>query len=456
MTPSGESVGILIVNFVSPDRPVIEPRENYRQSHSSHESECSDVALVVCGTFIGYLSSDQTLLISHAKPMFSLETFSEFIVALRIGFNRAHANADENQLMGANFTARDEKRICVISSIDLSVYEHGGHPSRWPYGVDQLQRAGNYSVFQPAPAWSRRFKNLVPKIRASGARDLFEAHVLPGLELRSAVNRADVVLSLFEDQAEAYRQCARRRPMPPLVVMSCWLAQNALGNDGWKSARLAEICGLSTAITVFSENQVPVVATTFGVKRSKLHVLTFGVETEFYTPEGEDEEYVAVAGNDNGRDWPSFIACALSTPNIRYRVASTRRITDGELPANVTNLGALDQTDYRELMRHASFVLVPSHPLAYPTGQSVLLEGFACGRAGVVARSPAMRDYAVPEASMTYEPGNSDSMASAVNELTRDAQRRHEMGSAARRIAEARFSSRRMWTDVGDLLSGTT
>jgi glycosyltransferase involved in cell wall biosynthesis len=235
--------------------------------------------------------------------------------------------------------------------------------------------------------------------------------------------------------------------------MSCWLAQSVLSNDQSQFEKLKALTKLSAAITVFSENQVPIIANALGTPQEKLHVITFGVETEFYSPQGEEQDYVAVIGNDVGRDWPTLLAAAALTPNVQYRVASTRRISETPVPTNVNLLGELNHNEYRELMRHASTIVVPNYPLAYPTGQSVLLEGFACGRPAITARTPAMAAYAIAEACLSYEPGDAESLAEAVRELMNEPARRHEMGGAARKAAEELFDSRRMWSDMGDLLS---
>jgi glycosyltransferase involved in cell wall biosynthesis len=347
----------------------------------------------------------------------------------------------------------NQKKVCVLCDFDLDEWAGEEHPSKWPYGMDQLEESGSFSLFQPGQSRRRRMKQRpAATVRDANGSSLGQK-LVRGTDLIAALGKADAVLSVFEPQGDDYRRLARFRKLPPLVVMSCWLAQSVLTNDQSQFERLKRLSELSAVLTVFSENQVPIITTALGTPRAKIHVVTFGIETSFYSPRGDDEDYVAVIGNDVGRDWPTFLAAAALTPHVRYRVASTRKISEAPVPSNVDLLGVLDHVAYRDLMRHASVIVVPSYPLAYPTGQSVLLEGYACGRPAITARTPAMTAYAIPEACLTYEPGDAASLATAVTDLINDQQRREEMGRAARKAAEQLFDSRRMWREVGDLVS---
>jgi glycosyltransferase involved in cell wall biosynthesis len=347
----------------------------------------------------------------------------------------------------------NSKKICVLCTVDLDEWAVEEHPSRWPYGMDALEESGVFSLFQPGQRRRKRVQRLARGGGRSSIGSLLDQSIVRGVELLRAVSNADAVLSVFEPQGDGYRRLARLKTLPPLVVMSCWLAESVLTNDRSQFEKLKKLTALSSALTVFSENQVPIIAAALGTPRGKIHVITFGVETEFYSPLGDDQGYVAVIGNDPGRDWPTFLAAAAMTPTVQYRVASTRRISEVAVPSNVNLLGELNHNAYRELMRGASTIVVPSYPLAYPTGQSVLLEGYACGRSAITARTPAMKAYAIPEACLTYEPGDATSLVQSVIALMNEPARRQEMGLAARQAAEQKFDSRRMWSEVGDLLS---
>jgi glycosyltransferase involved in cell wall biosynthesis len=347
----------------------------------------------------------------------------------------------------------NSKKICVLCTVDLDEWAEEEHPSRWPYGMDELEESGAFSLFQPGQRRRKRLQRLAHDRGRRLITSMLDQSIVRGAELLRALNNTDAVLSVFEPQGDGYRRLARFKTLPPLVVMSCWLAESVLSNDQFQFEKLKKLTELSSALTVFSENQVPIIATALGTPQRKIHVITFGVETEFYSPLGDDQGYVAVIGNDAGRDWPTFLAAAAMTPTVQYRVASTRRISEATVPSNINLLGELNHNEYRELMRGASTIVVPSYPLAYPTGQSVLLEGYACGRSVITARTPAMRAYAIPEACLTYEPCDAKSLVQSVMALMTEPERRQEMGLAARQAAEQQFDSRRMWSEVGDLLS---
>ncbi|WP_416375659.1 glycosyltransferase [Neomicrococcus lactis] len=62
-------------------------------------------------------------------------------------------------------------------------------------------------------------------------------------------------------------------------------------------------------------------------------------------------------------------------------------------PPNVRIHAPVTIDAHRSNLRRAELVVVPTHELQYPTGQSVLLESMACGTATAVTDTPAMREY---------------------------------------------------------------
>ena len=85
------------------------------------------------------------------------------------------------------------------------------------------------------------------------------------------------------------------------------------------------------------------------------------------------------AGLDRGRDYATFML-AVSELDYPVKVVCPRPLlADLRIPDNVELLGGVDKTRYRELLQGAAVVVVPIRPaVAYPTGQSVLLNAMAC------------------------------------------------------------------------------
>jgi glycosyltransferase involved in cell wall biosynthesis len=105
---------------------------------------------------------------------------------------------------------------------------------------------------------------------------------------------------------------------------------------------------------------------------------------------------------------------------------------------------------YRDLIRRANLVLTVTRSPVYPSGQSVLLESYACGRPVVMTRTIANSSYL--DAAIPCEVGNPSDVASAVAALFKDDDTQRELGAAARKLAVKCYDSRRMWEQIATLL----
>lgn len=351
--------------------------------------------------------------------------------------------------------------VCVLEGHAFASWaaghRAGEHAGALPFGVDALERAG-YSVAHAdavwrggrARAWAReRSRPLGYQLRADGA----VAQVLTSL---GPLRRSAACVSLFEDQGLAY--CGLRRiagaHLPPLVMVSCWLGQRLVDGDERRRRAYRVLAREASLVTVFSRNQLRLLAEALELPVERLVAIDFGVDTDFYRPgPAAAEPYVAVVGKDAGRDWPTLLAAASLTPAVRYVLATDpARLASLAVPSNVTVLGMLGHREYRALVGGSMFSVVPTRELAYPTGQSVLLESLACGRPVVAARTGAMQDYLVAEATAGYDVGDADGLAVAIGALAGDEERRRAMSAAARRAALDRFDSRIMWRRIGALI----
>lgn len=287
---------------------------------------------------------------------------------------------------------------------------------------------------------------------------LADRRVLPVLASVHGLRRSDACLSIFEDFGLTYSGLLRLGlTLPPLVLMSCWASQRLLTFAHRDRELLRRLVQRAEVTTVFSENQLPLLETRLGISPKKLKVVDFGVVTEFYKPDTEwgDDGFVAAVGQDAGRDWPTFCRAAAATPQIRYKLATWPSDLVGlTVPDNVKVLGGLPAVDYRALLRRASAVLVTSHPLPYPTGQSVMLEAMACGKPAIVTKSPALSDYAQRTGAIQYDPGDWLQLARCVTDIMADGDRRSQLGRDAMAIVRRHYDSRTMWDAVRSLIAG--
>lgn len=339
-----------------------------------------------------------------------------------------------------------------------SGHARGERPSTLPYGMEYLSPAIEVSHCDathgddPVSRLLRSRDARLPYVlRYRGAL----GQVVTSLPLLA---RCDVCVSIFEHHADIYSRLRARakRALPPMVLISCYLSQWLSGNDDGLRRRATEIARGAAAITVFSANQLDIVSGAAGIPVERITVIPYGIDTDFYTPagatvgsgaaHGAGSPYVAAVGKDDGRDWQTFLEAAALTPEIPYRLATAPRMLEAlHVPGNVHFLGEIGHNAYRQLLRDAALVVVPTHDFAYPTGQSVLLETIACGRPAVVTATDAMRDY-LSSATAAYALHNPRDLARVVSALWRDQPALARMTRAARPIAEECFSTRRMWS----------
>ena len=88
--------------------------------------------------------------------------------------------------------------------------------------------------------------------------------------------------------------------------------------------------------------------------------------------------------------------------------------------------------------------------MAYPTGQTVLLEALALGKPTIVTRSPALAEYVTDGVdTILVEPHQPAELRNAIEKLLADPVLRESLATNARRTAE-RFTEAAMWQAVAE------
>ena len=363
----------------------------------------------------------------------------------------------------AGLLATEPTSICVLEGHDHATWAarhaDGEQSSGLPFGIDALTSLGfslrhSDAVWHGGKVWQwacDRSRPLPYQLRPDGA----VAQVLTALP---QIRRSSACLSMFEHQGLAYAAIRQGTGghLPPLVMMTCWLAETVLKLGRRRLALYRKLCSEASIITVFSSNQVPLLSKLLRLPAERFVVVTFGVDTDFYHPGPETpvaDNLVAVVGMDTGRDWPTFARAAALTPEMKYVLATRPYVPMNQhFPDNVVGRGMLDHNAYRSLLRTATLSVVPTHPLRYPTGQTVLLESLACGCPAVAARTDALSEYEPTDCVLTYDVGDPESLALAIRTLASDSARRQAMSVAGREVAVTRYDRRLMWRQIANLL----
>lgn len=343
-------------------------------------------------------------------------------------------------------------KALVLSGHDLGAWrqEHasGAAPAELPYEVDALRRAGIDLAVRshvPSPAVDRLRRKIEHRTGYSVA--------LPLRGMASAFS-ADVVIALLEREG-ALPSVLRRRGLPPysgrpLVIWSCWLADDLRASTPAQQAVLRQRYAGADLITHLSRHETSVF-TEAGFAEERLFPVTYGVSHRYYVPGDESERDIDLlaVGQDRGRDYATLFEAIAGTDLALDLVCRPENLAGMTVPDNVRVLGVVPRAEYRRLLRRAKMVAVPTHTLTYPTGSSVALEASSSGCCVVATNTPAMADYIVDGGSgVLVAPGDAAGWREALLRLRGDDGERRRLGAAARRSVEDTFNAEHMWTEL--------
>lgn len=328
-------------------------------------------------------------------------------------------------------------------------FESGRRSTGLPYGVDALERRG-YELEGQARASSKL---------ATKVRDVVEHRlgypVERALRAMPRAARADVVIALLEAQGIAPAMLKRRGLSPyaatPLVIWSCWLADDLRNLPLDERRARARALDRVDLIVHLSRSETEVF-TDLGFSPDRLFPMTYGVAAEFYTPPtGERDLGIVAIGQDRGRDYATLFRAVADTELRLDVVCRTDNLRGLEIPPNVTVHPPVGHRDYRELLRRASVVAVPTRDLAYPTGSSVALEASSCGACVIATDTSAMREYLRHNDTAVLVPvGDADAWRHALRRVTSDSALRNRIGKQARASVSTTFNTNNMWFEIDD------
>lgn len=310
-----------------------------------------------------------------------------------------------------------------------------------PYGLETMEDLGYEIVVPPRARIPRKVRDVVHHRWGVQVGQ-------PGLR---AARAADVVLAYLEPNI-AYPALASRVPgspfaRRPLVGIFCWAAEELLTADELRRRRLRRMLAACDVVGFFSSNQADVLVE-HGVPRERLALLPFGIDTSQLFGSGSRERDLDVlsVGWDRGRDYPTLLR-ALDGSGVRASVvAPHERFSDQAVPDEVEVLGTVPHAEYRELLARARVVVVPTHDLAYPTGQTVAMEAAAAGCAVVVSRTAAMEDYFTDTVTAEMpEVGDPDGLRDRVLRLINDPVARTALVTRSSEHALQHFDHAHLW-----------
>lgn len=316
-----------------------------------------------------------------------------------------------------------------------------------PYRIDLLRRAGielRWTDRDRTARWrthARRTEVIVPWVQA----------VLTRHDRRGAA----ATIAMFESEGHGLalwrRVTGRRRP--PLIIIGCWLADLARAG-GWRRRLYRWLYGAVDQVVVFSANQVATLSELLGIPPERIEVVHFGVDLEELAGvEVIDRGTVVAVGRDLGRDWPTFLAAVEGTGWNVVLLSRLQQMEGLSVPEEVSFPGTVDRAGYLDVLATAAVVVVPTHVREYPTGQTVLLEAMALGKACVVTDTPAMHTYVDDGVTASLvPPADPLALRAAITALVDDRSARDRLGAAARANARSGGGAAAMWARIAELV----
>jgi glycosyltransferase involved in cell wall biosynthesis len=311
-------------------------------------------------------------------------------------------------------------------------------PDRLPYGLHRLADHGfELTVRRPRASAAVRLLDGAAR-RASGGFEL--VNTLADEQRRSA----DLAVCWDERTGVPAALASRRATQPPAALGVIWLteprlpglATTVVAARAFHAAAL--VWGNSTA-------QVDLLEHEWRIPRSRLALVTMGVDPDFWHPTGSPEaELVVGAGNDRHRDH-AFLVEAMQRlqqrrGSVRLELATHHAV---DVPPGLGRRHArLSHREMRALYGRASVVAVALTANNHLSGVSVLLEAMASARPVVATAMPGLEEYVTHgEDGLLVGPGDQEAFADAIESLLLDPDGAAAMGLAGRRAVETRFTT---------------
>lgn len=347
-----------------------------------------------------------------------------------------------------SFSIRDAIREAPVNTRCLVLTS--GRAADGPYGIDRLSQFG-YDLIEVEPARTRVHRKLRDVVEHRSGRPMDKT-------LRSVRKawRSDLVLAFLEKEALSASWAKRRGMMPyagrPLVMIACWLADELQRmSPAQRTAVVTSYSGVDL-ILVLSRNQVEILVEA-GFDAARIEAVSFGYNPDqFPVAAFEDRHGIVSVGADRGRDFSTLLQAVEGSDLQLHLYTDEGHLNGGELPAEVVFHGRVPFGRYQEVLATASIVAIPTHVMAYPSGQTVALEAAGTGACLVLTDTPAMREYFDDESAVFVSPGDTDGWRRALTELASDAEKRRRLGRNAAALVGAHFTYTDMWSQVDEAI----
>jgi glycosyltransferase involved in cell wall biosynthesis len=183
-----------------------------------------------------------------------------------------------------------------------------------------------------------------------------------------------------------------------------------------------------------------------GVDPNRLHIIGSRVDCEFFSPVATSEPALIVSAGAINRDYNTLLeACAGLDVHVTIAADTAWRHSLGKLPEEMSgerfemrSFG--NYRNLRDLYARATLMVVPLVEGQFASGQTVILEGMAMGKAMITTDIAGRSDFIDDGVNGVYVPShNVEALRSAIASLLADPQRRARMADAGRTAAVEKY-----------------
>ncbi len=204
----------------------------------------------------------------------------------------------------------------------------------------------------------------------------------------------------------------------------------------WRIKQWAYRIAARRAIGILTNSSAEVATTVarFAAPPGKVRYVPMHTNIARPAPSLVDAGYIFAAGRSL-RDYDTLVA-AMAGAAIPVKIMCGHDdLADKALPKNVTVIREANRDDYLTAVRECTFMVVPLLPTERATGQVVVLEAMAFGKAVIATRVGGVADLIRDnETGLFVPPQDADALRAACAQLWQDAFNR-------KRIAQAGFKS---------------
>ena len=196
-------------------------------------------------------------------------------------------------------------------------------------------------------------------------------------------------------------------------------------------------------ITVLGEGAIEPVVRVFGIERSLVSCIPFGIDITFWIPAASEEvgNYILSVGSDPARDYPTLVN-AITKESLK--IVTRLPVINENLNSLIEVSSEFTDLELRILYQRARFVVTTLRDVAQPSGQTATLQAMACGKAVILSRTQGLWDSAYMkhlENCYLIDPGDVGAMQRAIRHLWNYPDEAARLGKNARSTVEERYSS---------------